>query len=235
MNDPISSTIFEAIALAIAAGIALYSWRRSRTVAAVAIVWFIISLFTARIPFFQHADRWAEGDFLGFMAFGSVLMIPVALFFVALSRSKSFRQFMDHTPTWVLVSTQVYRLTGASFLLLYLRDLLPAEIGLVNGVLDIVVGVTALPIAWALARGFAQSRSLVIVWNVIGILDLAIAFAVVTISILGIVQLNPVPTRMGIYPLSLVSVYQVAIALCIHIYLFQRLLHRDSTSSATPQ
>jgi hypothetical protein len=195
-------------------------------------------LFTARIPFFQQVGRWSDGDLLGFMGFGTALMIPVALFFVALSRSQSFRQFMNDTPSWVLVSTQVYRLTGSSFLFLYLRGLLPAEIGLVNGVLDIVVGITALPVAWTLARGLPWSRNLAIAWNLVGLLDLASAFTVVTVSILGLLQVDPAPTTMGLYPLSLVSVYQVAIALCIHLYLARRLLlgHGESSvQTATPR
>ncbi len=226
MNEQIANIIFPAIALSIALAIALYSWRRSRRVAIVAIGWAIISLFTARIPFFQHIDRWSDGDMIGFIGFGTVLTVPVVLFFVALSRSQLFQQFMSDTPSWVLAATQVYRLTGASFLLLYLRDLLPAEIGLVNGALDIIVGLTALPVAWALARGFPRSRSIAIAWNLAGIFDLASAFTVITLSILGLLQLEPAPTRMGLYPLSLVSVYQVAIAICIHMYFLRRLLRK---------
>ncbi|MEQ8672558.1 MAG: hypothetical protein RLP44_25195 [Aggregatilineales bacterium] len=231
MNDQTASIVLPAIALTIATAIALYSWRRSRMVAIVAVVWAIISLFTARIPFFQNLDRWTDGDIVGFIAFGTVLTIPIVLFFVALWRSSAFQHFMNETPTWVLTATQVYRLTGASFLLLYLRDLLPAEIGLVNGVLDIIVGLTALPVAWMLFRGIASSRNIAIAWNLLGVLDLASAFTVVTLSIFGLLELDPAPTRMGLYPLSLVSVYQVAIALCIHIYLLRRLLFADTGAS----
>lgn len=230
MNEPIASIIFPAIALTIAIAIALYSWRRSQTVAIVAIVWAIISLFTARIPFFQNLDRWTDGDLLGFIAFGSILTIPVMLFLIALSRSQSFQQFMNDTPSWVLTATQVYRLTGASFLWLYLRDLLPAEVGLVSGVLDIIVGITALPVAWTLSRGFPWSRNLAIAWNFVGMFDLTSSFTVVTLSIFGLLALDPAPTRLGSYPLSIVSVYQVAIAIFIHIYLLRRLIYTEPTS-----
>lgn len=118
MNLQIPSVVFPIIMLTIATVIALYSWRRSRTVAIVAVVWAVLSLFTARIPFFQNPDQWTDGDLLGFMTFGSVVMIPVILFFIVLWRSSSFQQFMKDTPTWVLTATQVYRLAGASFLLL---------------------------------------------------------------------------------------------------------------------
>jgi len=97
-------------------------------------------------------------------------------------------------------------------------------------VLDIIVGVTALPVAWVLARGFSWSRNLAIVWNLVGILDLASAFTVVTLSIFGLLALDPAPTRMGLYPLSIVSIYQVAIAIFLHIYLLRRLIYTEPTS-----
>ena len=224
--------LFPTITLTIATVISLYSWRRSRTVAVVALVWAVISLFTSRIPFFQNPDQWTDGDWLGFMAFGSFVMVPIVLGFVALWRSSAFRQFMNDTPSWVLTATQVYRLTGAGFLLLYLQDLLPAEIGLVNGVLDIVVGVTAIPVAWTLARGFKGSRNLAIAWNLVGMFDLASAFTVVTLSIFGLIDIIPAPARMGLYPLSIISVYQVAIAIFIHIYLLRRLIYTEPASLA---
>jgi hypothetical protein len=230
MNLQIPNIVFPIITLTIATVIALYSWRRSRTVAIVALIWAVISLFTARIPFFQNPDQWTDGDLLGFMAFGSFVMIPVVLCFVVLWQSSAFQQFMNNTPSWVLTATQVYRLTGAGFLLLYLQGLLPTEIGLVNGVLDIVVGVTALPVAWTLARGFPWSRNLAIVWNIVGIFDLASAFTVVTLSIFGLIDLVPAPARMGLYPLSIISVYQVAIAIFIHIYLLRRLIYTEPAS-----
>ena len=227
MNPPTAHIVFPVITLTISAVIALYGWRRSRAVAIVAVTWAVVSLFTSRIPFFQEPDKWSEGDVLGFMAFGGLVMTPVVLGFVALWRSSTFQDFMEDTPSWVLTVTQTYRLTGAGFLLLYLEGSLPAEIGVVNGTLDIIVGVTAIPVAWTLARGFSWSRNLAIAWSLVGIFDLACAFTVVTLSLFGLIELVPAPSRMGLFPLSIVSIYQVSTAIFIHIYLFRRLLRSE--------
>ncbi len=231
MNQNIPNIIFPIIALTIATGIALYSWRRSRTVAIVAMGWAILSLFTARIPFFQTLDRWSDGDFLGFLAFNAVFATPLLLLLIGLRRSATFQKFMEDTPTWVLTATQIYRLTGTSFLILYVQGLLPAAIGLSNGLQDFIIGITALPLAWMLYRGFFWSRNWAIVWNLAGLFDLVSAVTVITLSISGLIELVPAPSRMGIYPLSLISLYQVVIAMFIHIYLLRRLLGSNMTAS----
>ncbi|MEM9950255.1 MAG: hypothetical protein AAF846_01535 [Chloroflexota bacterium] len=228
MPIQIPDIVFPIIALTIAIVIALYSWRRSRSVAIIAVGWAILSLFTAQIPYFQSIEAWSDSDMLGYNVFSLAMVFPVIILLIALWRSEHFRQFMHDTPIWVLTASQLYRIAGASLLIFYWQGLLPAEIGLSNGVQDIIIGLTALPLAWMLYRGFSWSRPVAIVWNVAGLFDFISAGMVLTLSILGEINLTPIPTRMGLYPLSLISLYQVPVAIFIHIYLLQRLFRGDS-------
>ncbi|MEO1165974.1 MAG: hypothetical protein AAFV98_19475 [Chloroflexota bacterium] len=227
MAFQIPNIFYPIVTLTIAFAIATYSWQRSRTVAIITIGWAILTLFTAQIPYFQSPDNWSDGDVNGYYLFNALFIIPVVLLCFATWRSASFSKFMQDTPSWVLTATQIYRLSGASLLILYLNGSMPAEIGLPNGIMDIIVGITALPLAWAIHRGFSWSRNLAIIWNIFGLLDFIIAATVISLSFEGLIDIAPSPTRMGRYPLSLITLYQVAIAAFIHMYLLQRLLRNN--------
>lgn len=224
---PIPDIFFPIVALTIGIVFAAYSWRRSKIVALFVLGWAILSLFIARIPFFADPNAWSEGDIIGYNTFNALFLIPVIGLVIASWRSAHFQQFMSATPTWILTATQLYRLSGGTLLILYMQGLIPAEIGLFSGVMDIIIGALALPLAWTLYKSFSWSRKVAIVWNIVGLLDFVGAATVITVSFFGLMEISPVPARMGIYPLSLITIYQVAIATFIHIYLLNRLFRQS--------
>lgn len=232
MTFQIPDVFFPIVTMTIAFALALYSWRRSRAVAIIIVSWAVLTLFTARIPYFQSPNSWSDGDAIGYYAFNAVYAIPVVLLLIASWRSAAFQKFMRETPTPVLTATQLYRLSGASLLILYLNGSIPAEIGLSSGILDIIIGLTALPMAWVLYRGFAWGRNAAIVWNIVGLLDFIIAATVITLSFEGLIDVSPIPSRMGLYPLSLITLFQVAVATFIHIILLRRLLQNENSIDA---
>jgi len=227
MDFQIPDLFFPIVALTIAGAIALYSWNRSRVVALVSIGWAILSLFTSQIP--QNMND----PIMSYLAFNTIFGLPIILLLIASYRSKTFMTFLAGTPVWVLTATQIYRLSGGSLLILYLSAQLPAEIGLSNGVQDIVIGLTALPLAWLLYHGFQWSRNLAIVWNFLGLVDFISAAVIISLVTFGAIHLSPEPTQMGMYPLALISVYQVPIAFFLHIHLLIRLLRTDEESRST--
>ncbi|MEO0563702.1 MAG: hypothetical protein AAF125_16470 [Chloroflexota bacterium] len=227
MNASIPDVFFPIVTMTIATVIAAYSWRRSRTIAMILFGWGVVSLFTARIPYFESVESWTDGESLGPLVFNAVSSIPIILLFIAAWRSPAFKRFMRNTPSWVLTATQLYRLAGGVLLVLYLDGILPAEIGITNGVMDIIVGLTAIPMAWALYRGLSWSRNVAIAWNVFGLLDFVAAGVILSLSQSGELVLSPSPAQMGMYPLTLITVYQVAIATFIHFFLLGRLFRTD--------
>lgn len=215
--------LVSAMAFLIAIAVSAYSWNRYRLFSYITIIWFLATLGLAQIPYFQDPISWTDGDWKGFLVFGSLLMVPVTLLILAWHKSPKFQAFLNQIPTWLLISTQVYRLAGIFFLIFYFQDKLPLEIGLVNGILDVVVAIGAVIVATVVYQKGVKANSLVLAWNGIGLLDFASAFTMVGVSFFGIVNISPAPTLMAMPPLTLISIFQVPLAMFIHIYLIARI------------
>ncbi len=211
------------MAFLIAIAVSVYSWNRYRPFSYITFIWFLISLCSAQIPLFQNDQSWVAGDWKGFFVLGNLLMAPVIILILAWQKSPKFQAFLNQIPTWLLISTQVYRLAGIFFLIFYFQDKLPLEIGLVNGILDVVVAIGAVIVAVLFYQKRAKVNSLALAWNGLGLLDFASAFTMVGLSFFGIVNLSPAPTSMAMPPLTLISTFQVPLAMFIHIYLIARI------------
>lgn len=211
------------MAFLIAMSIAMYSWNKYRPIGYGILTWFFIAFALAQIPYFQNSQSWTPGDWKGFLAFGSLLMIPVLVLIIAWLKNQKFAAFLDQIPTWLLISTQVYRFAGIFFLVFYFQDKLPFEIGVVNGLLDIIVAASAIILALLVYKTGNKCNKLVFTWNGLGLLDFMSAFTVVGLSFFGLMSVSPAPTPMGLYPLTLISIFQVPLAMFIHIYLITRI------------
>lgn len=112
------------------------------------------------------------------------------------------------------------------FLVAYGQRLMPAEFALPAGVGDILVGITALPVAYALARMARRARSVAVAWNVIGIGDLVLAVTLGFLTSpspfqqLALEQPNAAITR---YPFVLVPTYAVPVSILLHLFSLWRL------------
>lgn len=218
------SLLITLVAVGLSAVITLYSWSRYRPIAIIVPLWLLGAWALSRRSFFQSATGWSEGDLAGFMLFGTLMTLPLLLFFIAWRRTPALRAFGNAIPLPNLIGIQVYRLAGAIFLWLYGAGLLPAELGIFTGIADITIGVLALPLAWAVARQLPGSRGLAIGWNLFGIADFAIAVTIVSLSIFGLVGLQPEPVMIGMHPLALIALFQLPISICIHWLALRRLV-----------
>ena len=83
--------------------------------------------------------------------------------------------------------------------------------GIPAGVGDILVGVSAMPFAYFLRRGFGWSKYALVVWNVLGIADLvmAVSLGLITSPGFGI-------STMSTFPWILVPTLGVPLALILH-------------------
>jgi hypothetical protein len=71
------------------------------------------------------------------------------------------------------VGVQSYRVLGAIFLVMYVQGRMPAAFALPAGAGDVAIGLLAPIVAVAYARGVPGRESLVMGWNLLGLLDLA--------------------------------------------------------------
>lgn len=107
---------------------------------------------------------------------------------------------------------------GVAFLWGVSQGILHPAFGIPAGVGDILIGVTAIPFAYFLRRGFGWSNYALVVWNVLGIADLvmAVSLGLITSPIFGI-------STMTTFPWILVPVFGVPFALLLHGIILYRL------------
>src|SRR3989344_4826974 len=107
------------------------------------------------------------------------VIIPITLSVLItyfLFRKQVFKQFVNNISLPLIISVQFFRVMGASFLYLYALKLLPGAFAIPSGVGDIIIGLSAPLVGYLYYVKKDAVRNVVILWNVLGILDLVIAF-----------------------------------------------------------
>jgi hypothetical protein len=147
------------------------------------------------------------------------LVAPLSLFLVAYRTLPAVREFILSADLRLIVGIQAWRWAGFGFLSLYTYKVLPGIFAWPAGLGDMAIGVTAPLVLAALLRrpDFAASKRFVL-WNLSGILDLAVAVsigAVVPIfapNLYGAVSSAP----MTHLPLILIPAFLVPTFLMLH-------------------
>ena len=218
------SSVVSSVAFAIALAVAMYSWPRMRLVSIAVMAWCAAAWAFSRGGFFQDAGGWNAADIPGFLLFGTLMTLPLVAIALGWYGSRAFRGFVESIPLPTLIGSQAYRLAGIVFLWLYVEGLMPPEIGIVAGCADAFIGITALPLAWAVAGNIGGVRWLAIGWNLIGIADFLVSVTMVSLSFVGFLALQPDPVRIGLHPLALISLFQVPLSIAIHLLALRRLM-----------
>ena len=123
----------------------------------------------------------------------------------------------------LLVAAHTWRILGIVFLWGVSQGILHPAFGIPAGVGDILIGVTAIPFAYFLRKGFSWSKYALVVWNVLGIADLvmAVSLGLITSSGFGI-------STMTTFPWFLVPTVGVPLALMLHGITLYRLRNIES-------
>ena len=218
------SSMVSAVAFAIAIAVAAYSWRRMRVVSLGVMAWCAAAWAISRRGFFQDAGGWNAADMPGFLLFGTLMTLPLVAIALGWYGSRAFRGFLESIPLPTLIGSQAYRLGGAIFLWMYSEGLMPPEIGIVAGCADAFIGITAIPLAWVVAKHVGGVRWLAIGWNLVGIADFLISVSLVSLSFVGVLAMQPDPVRIGLHPLALISLFQLPLSITIHLLALRRLM-----------
>jgi hypothetical protein len=138
------------------------------------------------------------------------------------------QQEQHNKTTSILVALHTWRMLGVAFLWGVSQGILNPAFGIPAGVGDILIGVTAIPFAYFLRRGFGWSKYALVVWNVLGIADLvmAVSLGLITSPIFGI-------STMMTFPWILVPAFGVPFALLLHGIILYRLRKIESPPPAT--
>lgn len=145
---------------------------------------------------------------------------PLVAFFAGIWLSRPFREFVLAADLRLMTAIQAWRFAGLGFLALYAHGVLPGTFALPAGFGDMAIGITAPWILVALIRrpDFAASRTFA-VWNVLGLLDLAVAMSTGALdSALATGAVGEVTTGpMATLPLVLIPAYFVPILIMLHV------------------
>jgi len=198
--------------------------------AATLLSWNVVSfimatngVFVARRAAF-HAAHGAAAKVtrILFAAFPPILfavILPTVIGLWLIFRSKALAKVVDATPLSWLVGAQVYRVMGAIFLVLWGAGELPWQFALPAGVGDVLVGVIAVPVAWAARRGSKASHAAAYAWNVLGILDFLVALGtgfLTSPSRFQMLALNHPNLLASRYPLVMIPAFLVPLSSIMH-------------------
>jgi hypothetical protein len=121
------------------------------------------------------------------------------------------KQMQYNKTTSILIAVHTWRIVGIVFLWGMTQGLLDPAFAIPAGVGDILIGVTAIPFAFFLWKGYSWSKYAVVAWSVLGIADL------VNAATLGLIS-NPDfgTSTMTTLPWILVPTVGVPLALALH-------------------
>jgi hypothetical protein len=170
----------------------------------------------------------------GVPALPLAILLPLILALPPLMRSRRIAEVLDATPPSWLVAVQIYRIFGGVFLAAWSRGEISAVFALPAGSGDVLVGVLALPVAALLAAGARGARQAAIAWNVLGLIDFAIAVGIGFLSAPGPLQLI-VPDRpnlaLGTFPTVMIPVFAVPSSILLHALSLRQLLRRPAAAA----
>jgi hypothetical protein len=171
----------------------------------------------------------------GVAALGFAIVLPIVVMAFAATGSAERWQRVLAIPMPALILTHVLRILAVQFLLLWSVDRLTAPFAPIAGWGDIITGVTAIPVAWAVWRKANGWRPVGVIWNLFGAADLITAIALGVTSAPGSpLQLFAIPSApiMTTLPWVLIPGYLVPLLFMTHVLMLAQLRVHVPASSA---
>jgi hypothetical protein len=197
--------------------------RYARLLSILIATWFIAVISASALEMFKG----------GSVLPGSAFVLPLVVFGLWMWLSPSFRRFVLSADVRTLTYLQSWRVVGLALIFAGAYKILPDVFARPAGWGDLVIGLTAPLAAMALAK--PERRAGMIVWQVLGILDLLTAVATAAAAI---AQAQPIGSGismlpMTVLPLSVIPIFGVPLALMLHIVCIAKLTRRDQASGVS--
>jgi hypothetical protein len=165
---------------------------------------------------------------------GINLFVSVLLMALSLGAAPSLRSLVSRQSG--IIRLQGWRVAGLLLLTHTALGHVPPLFGLPAGLGDILIGITAFGVARA--ADYPQGRRRALLWNALGVLDLVVAVTLGITTSPGPTQIfHTVPTSamLAVYPLTLVPVFAVPLALALHgVSVWQLLRGRWAAKTEAP-
>jgi hypothetical protein len=244
MNPQVPSFLFPFLSLSTFATLAalLFGLNRSLTAAnwpahdrgraiwggaALLAGFYLAALLPARSGFYASA-----GSKIPTIQFG--LLIPIVAGVLLFFLWRPLRRVIEVVPQQWLVGVQLYRTLGVIFLVLYAIGRLPAAFAIPAGGGDVLVGLLAPLVAIAQTRKLRNANSLLRAWNLLGLADLVVALTtgfLTSPSALQRLAFDAPNVLISRYPLVIVPVFLVPIAILLHLASLQKLRHAENAQT----
>ncbi|MBA5866858.1 MAG: hypothetical protein GDA67_09225 [Nitrospira sp. CR1.3] len=161
-----------------------------------------------------------------FPALATGIAFPVFTGAWLLNRSSVLKTVLAATPLPWLTGIQFYRVVGGIFLVLYSLDRMPGEFAIPAGWGDIAVGLAAPVVGYLIYRNYRWSCFAAASWNVVGILDLAVAVGTGFLTSPGSFQALAIENPnmlITAFPLVIVPLVAVPMSILLHLAALRRL------------
>ena len=199
-----------------------------------------VSNSSARRRILPVTFAWLTGAlaiaFSGWLGSAPPALIPVAIWapvivaVVLYRATPTLRAYVDTLPLSGLIGFHGIRLLfGVAFLVQMAKGTLPVAFAQPAGWGDIGIGTLAIPVAVLCSGRWRHRRVAALAWNVLGLVDILIAFASAQ-RLIFLVGDPRMAATLGQPPFSVVPLLIVPLILMTHLALFARLLGRESGS-----
>ena len=178
------------------------------------IVWAIISAVLSHEGLFTNPPDQPP------IALLLAVIVPPLLLGLAYAGSEGFRRYVLGLDLRLLTAIQAWRIIGAMFLVLMSFGMLPGTFAWPAGVGDMIVGIYAPFVVYALVRRSPHWRRHVILLSVLGLLDFVGAIGGGILSgnnPLGILRGNVTAEIMQVLPLAIIPTFGVPAWILVHI------------------
>ena len=203
----------------VARALAAAGWERARITRGVVLVATLLGAWLAvAMALVWNGAFSGSAERLPTIEFG--IFLPIIAGVWLYRRSSFLREIVAAVPQTWLIGIQTYRALGFNFLALYSAALIPGVFALPAGTGDMIVGLSALRIAWTYRATATPPNGIVRLWNGFGIADLVVAVGTGFLSSPSPLQLVAfdLPNQMiSDFPLALVPVFAVPLAILLHL------------------
>jgi hypothetical protein len=155
-----------------------------------------------------------------------LMLLAVFTISIVIAFTRFGNRFVDGLPLWILVVGQAFRFPLE--LLMHRaasEGVMPPQMSYSGWNFDIVTGITALPVALLLARGFRHARAIAVLWNVVGSVLLVniLTIAVLSTPIFAAFGSQRLNTWVAYPPYVWLPTMMVVCALTGHLVIFRKL------------
>jgi hypothetical protein len=155
-----------------------------------------------------------------------LLLIAVLAISITVAFTRYGTRFVQGLPLWILIAGQAFRFP-LELLMHRAADegVMPIQMTYTGWNFDIVTGITAIPVAWWLARGHKHGRAVATAWNVLGALLLAniLTIAMISTPIIAAFGPNQLNVWVAYPPYVWLPTMMVVCAITGHLVIYRKL------------